>query len=277
MKTVQIYDQTIRIDKRADYWQAVADGSWEPNTFKILNRFIKNDSFLDIGAWIGSVSLYAAFTAKNVYSFEPDPIAVRELKENLSLNPVLKKKIDLVEKAVTADGENLNIYCRNNFGDSASSMLSRSWDKGAQVEVEALLLEDFIKEKDIQDIGLIKVDIEGGEFSVIPAIQNVLKTYQPTLYLSFHFPYLFESILKENYKHRQVRRVVSFLDRRLSMKFVLTRTRKRAVDQLKTLLESLSFYSFIYRENGELISSKELIDYEILNGFTSLVFTNEGW
>jgi FkbM family methyltransferase len=277
MKTVQIHDQTIHVDQRSDYWQAVADGSWEPNTFKILKRFIKNDTFLDIGAWIGSTSLYAAFLAKRVYSFEPDPIAQKEFKANLFLNPVLKKKIDLVEKAITADGQNLNIYCRNEFGDSASSILSRSWDKGTQVEVEALLLEESLEERGIDAIGLIKVDIEGGEFSVIPAIQNVLKTYQPTLYLSFHFPYLFESILKENYTHRQARRVVNFLDRRLSMSFVLTRTRKRAVDQLKALLDSLSFYSFIYSENRKLVSSKDLIDHEMLNGFTSLVFTNERW
>ena len=61
------------------------------------------------------------------------------------------------------------------------------------------------------------------------------------------------------------------------MNFVLTRTRKRAVDQLKALLDSLSFYSFIYSENGEIVSSKDLIDDEMLNGFTSLVFTNERW
>ena len=40
----------------------------------------KTDTFIDIGAWIGPMTLFASKIYDKVYSFEPDPIAFRELE-----------------------------------------------------------------------------------------------------------------------------------------------------------------------------------------------------
>jgi hypothetical protein len=62
------------------FWKSVERGEWEPYTFSVLDRFVTPETtVIDIGAWIGPVTLYAAKTAKHVFAIEPDPVAFKEL------------------------------------------------------------------------------------------------------------------------------------------------------------------------------------------------------
>lgn len=42
----------------------------------------KENTYIDIGAWIGPTVLYGACVSKHVYAIEPDPAAVSQLKKN---------------------------------------------------------------------------------------------------------------------------------------------------------------------------------------------------
>ena len=66
------------------------------NIREYLNPKKKFD-IIDIGSNIGSVTLPLANTFKNskIYSIEPTVFAFKKLRENINLNPKLKKRIKI--------------------------------------------------------------------------------------------------------------------------------------------------------------------------------------
>lgn len=83
-------------------WLDYKKGNYEPKTFKIFDKFLDEDhSYIDIGAYIGPTVLYACQLAKHCFAIEPDPIACKELKNNIALNAHLKSKITVSELAIS--------------------------------------------------------------------------------------------------------------------------------------------------------------------------------
>ena len=87
-RTLDVYGQmmTLAVEPH-DYLKWLEAKSWEPETFDILNRYLTPEMVcIDLGAWIGVVSIYASRLCKTVHALEPDPIAYRILGNNLSHN-----------------------------------------------------------------------------------------------------------------------------------------------------------------------------------------------
>ena len=60
---ITLKDKTFEVveSQYDQLWWDINSGKWEPRTFEILNYFVgTGDIVLDLGAWIGPVSLYAA-------------------------------------------------------------------------------------------------------------------------------------------------------------------------------------------------------------------------
>lgn len=173
-----------------DFWGLVKNNKWEPDIFKVLNLILSKDkTFVDIGAWIGPVSLYGAQLAKHVYSIEPDPIAYNKLITNLSVNPNIN--ITPFQLAIANTNGTIMIGSNSNMGDSMSGML---WNNNT-IEVFCSTLNDFFKDNDIQDCNFIKMDIEGGEFEVLPHCIDFLRDNRITFHLSLHAPF-FSNIIE---------------------------------------------------------------------------------
>lgn len=184
------------------FWSEVEGNTWENHTFKALDDHLnKNSYIIDVGAWIGPITLYAASVGCKVYAFEPDPVAHAELKNNLSVNQLLVPKVDLHQMCIS-DSNGLvsfgNVKAR--WGNSGSSMLSGSgfvtdldcdqrgnWQ--VQTQVEAITLDTFFANKHINKCDFVKIDIEGGEIKVMPSLINIIEKYMPVLYLSMHAPH----------------------------------------------------------------------------------------
>jgi hypothetical protein len=92
---------------------------------------------------------------------------------------------------------------------------------------------------------LVKMDIEGGEFDLIPYMADLLEETRPNLYLSLH-----GQLLKPSGTP-------------------LARYARRMTQQLR-LLESLSFYrSFFFWTNGEWTRLDPASTFQVLFGQTS--------
>jgi len=187
---------------------------WEQDTFKIL-EYYKNKSsgvYVDIGAWIGPTVLYAANIYKEVIAVEPDPIAIKRLEENLSVNKFTNVK--LVKKGLAAVNGTAKFGGHGPLGNSESTLLVSEPDytqwgykkslkrsQDALVIIDTITIENLLTEQSVDPahISLIKMDIEGGELFVVPAIQRFLKEHQPAFYISLHYGFLniehIESIL----------------------------------------------------------------------------------
>lgn len=184
-------DVTFYVNGSNEYtkwWdECINHNTWEPYTYSIIDYFANNNNtYIDIGAWIGTTVLYAAQKFSKVVTFEPDSVAYNELISNININ---KYKNIIVEKlAVGSKDCNKNIYSgsvEGKLGWSNSTLLK---EEGQSVECKCITLEKYIKENNIKfnDIGLIKIDTEGGENDIIPNILPLLKEFKIPLYISFH-------------------------------------------------------------------------------------------
>jgi predicted O-methyltransferase YrrM len=77
-----------------EFWDRYEAVAWEPETLSILRAHLDGrTTFVDIGSWIGPTTLFAAAHARRVIALEPDPVALRQLRRNISLNPELAARI----------------------------------------------------------------------------------------------------------------------------------------------------------------------------------------
>jgi FkbM family methyltransferase len=180
---------------------------WECDTFNILDYYKNKDSiYIDIGAWIGPTVLYSANKYKQVICFEPDPIAITRLKENLSVNNL--ENITLITKALSDNNGFSDFGGNGELGNSMSTLLVGldnkedfyndygrngflSYDERKKniIQIETITIDKVLEDNNINqnNIGLIKMDIEGGEKIVIPAIEKFLKRCKPNFFISLHY------------------------------------------------------------------------------------------
>ena len=199
-KLIRKHDRRFRVvlSSNLEFWKSVEANTWEPDTFKVLDDFISPETYyIDIGAWIGPTMLYGAQLAKHAYAFEPDPIAFRELEVNLSLNKdaAWASSVTLHHEAVAPKSGDLRVGSRHAGGDSMSSSLFS--DGQVYWDVRAISFDDIVERYQLRRRKLfVKIDIEGGEYELIPRIKDALARCDVELCLSLHPDFLMGSLFK---------------------------------------------------------------------------------
>lgn len=192
-RSITAYGRRMTVNGRhfPKWWNKVEAGSWEPMTFRAMATFVRPGSVVvDLGAWVGLTVLYAACEASMVYGFEPDPWAFERFRENLELNPELAARVTACQAAVGDSGGRAQLF-NNHPGNSGSSLLANFGytEEGAQkafAEVDVVDGKGFLQGLNMADVSFVKIDIEGGEYKLIPRIAPVLLRFKPTLHLSLH-------------------------------------------------------------------------------------------
>ena len=220
------------------FWRRTTRGAWEPETFAVLDAHLEaGRDYLDIGAWIGPTALYAATRARHVWAFEPDPTAFRYLAWNIELN-----RLDNVSALPVALAERTGLARMTSFGgepgDSMTSLLNAQAASGT--EVVTLDWDSFARDVDLSSVSLVKIDVEGAEFDLLPALRPWLKAQRPALYLSTHAPYL-------DSDNRAAR--------------------------MAALAEGLSFYTTCRDERGAAVGADAFTGPDALERFRSFLFT----
>ena len=161
-----------------DYWEKFYSDS-EPSVFRAYDKYLNKDKdFLDIGAWIGPNTLYAAELSRKVVAIEPDPVAFSFLKKNVEANKF--KNVILLEKAFSSSKQ-LSIDPSVELGDSMTRVLD-SVNLGRET-VEGVDMEELLS---LGDYSLIKIDIEGYESIAIPSFEESLIKAKIPMVLSLH-------------------------------------------------------------------------------------------
>lgn len=182
----------LTVDPTTDpaYWQRVSSGVWEPETIRALRCLIKpGTKAVDIGAWIGSISLMMSGLGATVSAFELDPVALDRLDLNLALNPELRAAID-VHRVGLAVASGTADVSTNELGESRTSLVRRGSDHASVpvVAVSAAAGAGWL------DGDVVKLDIEGGEWLILRALSHHLRKTRPALLLSSHGYYLNETL-----------------------------------------------------------------------------------
>ncbi|WP_170868154.1 FkbM family methyltransferase [Methylobacterium sp. 13MFTsu3.1M2] len=176
------------------FWSIFNSGAWEPHTLALISHFINPEwRFVDIGAWMGPTALFAAAKGGRVDAYECDPEALRRIRTNISINPELASRIRLIEHALSDKDGSIRLFSRS-WGGSESSILARHEREG---QVQELGESVLVGTRDIRRVFLengyaadaksfIKMDIEGAEFLVIPALSDIIEESRCVWHISFH-------------------------------------------------------------------------------------------
>ncbi|MGA7317286.1 MAG: FkbM family methyltransferase [Silvibacterium sp.] len=180
-----------RTDQEGGFWDLFAANEWEPeNISLIVRQMAPGRSFIDIGAWIGPLSLIAAKCGARVVALEPDPVAVHFLRLNLELNPDVEGKVTVVPKALsTRDGHASLSSTR--LGNSMSSIARK---EAETTSVDTIDAREWSNTPDFSSADMLKIDIEGAEFSVLPRLSRAFRRRRPVLLLSIHGYHLRERL-----------------------------------------------------------------------------------
>lgn len=132
------------------------------NTFQLDYSLDSSSIVLDVGGYIGDYSeaVYAKFGC-HIYLFEPVPSFYKECVERFSNNP----SITCLNYGLSSNSGWFEIGLDNN----ASSLKKIETGEKTQL-VQVRSVTEVFAELGLQKIDLIKINIEGGEFDLLPTI-----------------------------------------------------------------------------------------------------------
>ena len=144
---------------------------------------VRNKDIIDAGGYVGDTALlFSSYTDKSIHVFEASPSNMDIIRETIRLNqlenivPVSKA---LGEKSGTAT---FSLGERN----SCNSLVERpGYNYPNHIEVPVITLDDYVRENNLE-VGLIKVDIEGGEQLLLKGAVETIRTQHPILLISIY-------------------------------------------------------------------------------------------
>lgn len=149
---------------------------------RVLLKYVKKGScFIDAGANIGYISaIGAGLVGKygQVHSFEPIPIYFEKLDELRCFNKDYNIYVNKFALGDNLGKKTININ-KNLIG--ANSMVSGLVDSDLvkdTIEVDVKRLDDYIFEKNIKNISLIKIDVEGYE---LPLLKGLTRFFEKNI------------------------------------------------------------------------------------------------
>jgi len=137
---------------------------------------------IDVGANFGYYALKlgcAARPAGHVFAFEPSPRTYTRLKSNIVLNRFETTVIAI--PSALSDKIGLS-YLTQPHDNSGAAMLSNSVGECVHVDT----LDHFCQMYAVDEISVMKIDVEGNELHVIRGGINSIKRYMPVMMIEFN-------------------------------------------------------------------------------------------
>jgi FkbM family methyltransferase len=128
---------------------------------------------LDVGAYCGlSVLAFSRAVGRSgkVIAFEPDPRNYEALKMNLT--QAGSSNVVVENKAVSGTAGTLLFSSEGNMG---SAIVPVETERGTAIEVESTTLRDVVERHKLDQVGVIKLDIEGAEYGVIENSGDIIE------------------------------------------------------------------------------------------------------
>ena len=172
-KNIKLYSKTLWL-----YLDLVLK-QYEYHSKDVNFEVSKGDYVIDGGAFYGDNALIFAEDAGpkgKVFSFEFMPENVEILHKNIDLNPNLKKRIQIIDKALWSNSTK-KLYAK---GTGPESFVSDVFTKDART-IHTISIDEFIKQNEINKIDFIKLDIEGSEMQCLQGAKETIKKFKPKL------------------------------------------------------------------------------------------------
>lgn len=119
----------------------------------------------DVGANLGIYSLTsAAISPKTkIFSFEPTPSLVEHLRQTIATNRLTQ--IEVIQNAVSRSSGTaaLNFFGGTEAGNEGMNFVTQKARGPDAISIDTISLDDFCDQRGINQIDLLKIDIQGNE------------------------------------------------------------------------------------------------------------------
>jgi FkbM family methyltransferase len=145
----------------------------------------EGDVVIDAGGCYGDTALYFAHETGEkgkVYSFEflPENLAIFE--QNMSLNPELSPRINLIRMPLwSKSGEKLFVE-----GNGPGTRVGPNAIRPDATVVETLTIDDLVSNEKLDRVDFIKMDIEGAELESLRGAEITIRKFRPKLAISVY-------------------------------------------------------------------------------------------
>lgn len=168
------------------YWL----GSYELDKQTLFVSVIKPGYVVfDVGAQAGFYTLLASKLVApigKVFSFEPFPENVKNIKRHLELNHVTN--VEVLALAVSNKSGEVGFA-------AGTSVFTGALSESGTIKVKMEFLDNLLAMGKILPPNVIKMDIEGAEFSALLGAKNILEKHKPIILLATHSAELKEKCL----------------------------------------------------------------------------------
>jgi FkbM family methyltransferase len=155
-------------------------GYYQIDLVEYMRKILKpGDVFIDVGANVGYLTVVAAGLVGRqgqVHSFEPIPSYFHCLQRQAKINPQFKivvnnlalgEKEGLIKMDFAKPPHSGGSSLVNNFLNYINKDI-----KTEDIQVKTKRLDDYLEENNLNNIALIKIDVEGVEFSVLKGLEK---------------------------------------------------------------------------------------------------------
>jgi FkbM family methyltransferase len=152
-------------------------GGYEPEIAVLLERFLHPGmTFIDVGANIGYISalgLERVGETGSVHAFEPVPYLHDKIAELARLNPAYHLRCNPFALGEKDEIRTIHICNKGNIGwNTLVPELMPAPERGVSCTVRIRQLSGYLFAEHLDDIGLIKIDVEGFELPVLRGTQS---------------------------------------------------------------------------------------------------------
>ena len=154
----------------------------ERGVVQLLRRLVKaGDVFFDLGANFGFYSFYLTplcGSSGTVHAFEPNPCLIPLLLRSIEINRQYGN-IHLNAVAVGKEaGRYVPLYGPDRIG--CSSLYPHEWlNRNSSVLVPVVTIDEYVREKRIERIDIMKIDIEGAELDALQGMEDTFRLCPP--------------------------------------------------------------------------------------------------
>jgi FkbM family methyltransferase len=181
-----ILNKLYHIFLRYNYYYRELTSSFEPEMEYILKLVKKRSNAIDIGANVGIYTKFLSKYFQNIYAFEPIERAYKYIKrkklDNVYLYPyALSNKNDTIELTTP-----IKMGVPRYGNSTLEKNIASNFENYSTQKIKTKKLDDF----NIQDINLIKIDVEGHELEVIEGARDTIHRTKPVLLIEIDLYHL---------------------------------------------------------------------------------------
>lgn len=152
----------------------VIDGDYEKDFFRVADALLQEGGeFLDVGANHGLLSFGLArkhHDRVRFHLFEPNPKLLDRIRKSLKLYPSMRVEINAL---AVCDEDGTVLFHVQKDQTGASHIV-----KSGGIPIRSIKLDTYFKDKRLDRVELLKLDIEGYELTALRGAEYALKTHR---------------------------------------------------------------------------------------------------